>query len=176
MSSPASQEDVRIVEFKPKYAHHFRDINREWLEEYFEVERYDQIVLNDPQGQIIAHGGFVFFATIGGEVVGTCALQKHAERKYELAKMGVAKAYRRNGVGRKLAQAAIDKARSVGADTVVLATSQILEAANALYYSLGFQLADISEIGPLPYKRRSIVMKLLLREEDGSGGIRHKEE
>jgi GNAT superfamily N-acetyltransferase len=167
MISTASeqQEEVRIVEFTPKFAHYFRDINREWLEEYFEVERYDQIVLNDPKGQIIEHGGFVFFAVRGDEVVGTCALIKQTERKYELAKMGVRKGYRGHGVGRLLAQAAIEKARSVEADTLVLATSKKLEAANSLYYSLGFHEVNISEIGPLPYKRTSIVMRMRLSEE-----------
>lgn len=160
MPNSADQKDVRIVEFKPKYARFFKDINREWLEEYFEIEPYDRILLNDPQGQIIAHGGYVFFATVGKEVVGTCALLKHAERKYELAKMGVLKQYRGHGVGRILCECAIEKVRTLGADTLVLATNRTLEAANHLYHRMGFQEVDVLEIGPLPYKRRSIVMKL----------------
>ena len=162
-SSPPKQE-VEILEFKPKYARHFEAINRAWLEEYFEVEPYDHIVMNDPHGQIIAHGGFVLFAKIGGEIVGTCALLKHTELKYELAKMGVLKPYRGRGVGRMLTEAAIEKARKVGADTVILATSNSLKAANELYGSMGFHQVDLSEIGPLPYKRKSIVMRLRLKE------------
>lgn len=164
MSNVAGQKKVRIVEFKPKYARFFKDINREWLEEYFEIEPFDRILLNDPQGQIIAHGGYVFFAAIGDEIVGTCALLRHTERKYELAKMGVLKQYRGQGVGRKLCEAAIEKVRALGADTLVLATSRSLETANHLYHRMGFQEVDALEIGPLPYKRRSIVMELDLAD------------
>lgn len=156
--------EIEILNFKPKYARYFREINHEWLEEYFQVEPYDRIVLDDPQGEIIAHGGYVFFAKVEGEIVGACALLKHTETKYELAKMGVSKAYRGRGIGRKLADAAIAKVRRIGADTIVLATSQSLEAANALYHSMGFQEVSLDEIGPLPYKRKSIVMRLRLEE------------
>lgn len=156
------QFKIEILDFKPKYARYFKDINWGWLEEYFTVEPYDRIVLEDPGSEIIAHGGHLFFAKVEGEIVGTCALLRHTESKFELAKMGVLKAYRGRGVGRKLAEAAIAKASQVGADTLVLATSQKLEAANALYHSLGFQEVSIDEIGPLPYKRRTIVMRLTL--------------
>ena len=57
---------------------------------------------------------------------------------------------------------AIDKARALGANTLVLATSRLLQAANHLYESLGFQYADLSVIGPLPYKRETIVMAMKL--------------
>jgi ribosomal protein S18 acetylase RimI-like enzyme len=160
----APRGDIRIIEFKSKYARQFREINRAWLEEYFEVEPYDQIVLDDPQGQIIALGGYVFFALVGGDVVGTCALLKHTEKKYELAKMGVLKEYRGQGIGRLLTEAAIEKVRALRAETLILATSTNLEAANRLYHSMGFHEADISEIGPLPYKRKSIVFKLRVSE------------
>lgn len=163
-SRPFDKFAVTIVEFKPKYAARFREITREWLEEFFEIEPYDRIVLKDPEGQILGHGGSIFFALVGEEVVGTCALIRHAEKKYELAKMGVERNYRGHGIGRKLAEAAIEKARQAKADEVILATSKVLEPANRLYHHLGFQETRMDEIGPLPYKRRSIVMKLDLTE------------
>ena len=151
-----------IIDFKPKYASQFHDINVAWLEEYFEVEPYDRIVLSDPQEQIIKHGGHIFLARVKNEIVGTSALLRHAEKKYELAKMGVLESFRGHGIGKLLAQAAIDKARSLDAELLVLATSKKLEAANRLYHSMGFQEVDRSLIGPLPYKRESIVMALHL--------------
>jgi putative acetyltransferase len=153
---------IEIVEFQPRYAKYFRDLNYEWLEKYFEVEPYDRIVLNDPQKQIIKLGGCVLFARARSEVVGTCSLLKHTEKKYELAKMGVTERFRGRGVGRRLTQAAIDKARTLGAETLVLATSRLLPTANHLYESMGFQYADLSVIGPLPYKRETIVMAMKL--------------
>jgi ribosomal protein S18 acetylase RimI-like enzyme len=157
---PLSEPSVEIVKFHQRYARYFRDLNYEWLEKYFEVEPYDRIILNDPQKQVIKLGGRVLFARVKGKVVGTCALLKHTDRKYELAKMAVAESFRGRGVGRLLTQAAIDKARELGADVLVLATSRLLPAANHLYESMGFRSVDQSEIGPLPYRRESIVMAL----------------
>ena len=153
---------IDIIEYESKYARYFRDFNCEWLEKYFEVEPYDRIVLNDPQKQIIRLGGYVFFARWGGDIVGTCALIRHTDRKYELAKMGVTERFRGHGIGRRLIAAAIDKARSLDAATLVLATSRVLAAANYLYQDMGFQYTDLAEIGPLPYKRKTIAMKMVL--------------
>lgn len=155
---------IEILEFKPKYARYFKEINQEWLEEFFTVEPYDRIVLEDPYGEIIAHGGVVLFAAINNEIVGTCALLKHTAAKYELAKMGVKRSYRGKGIGRKLTEAAIAKSRILGAETLVLATSTSLEIATALYNSMGFHEVGLEEIGPLPYKRKSIVMRLNLKD------------
>ena len=154
--------NAEILEYKPNYARLFHDINVAWLEEFFVVEPYDRIVLDDPHEHIIKHGGCIFFARVQGEIVGTCALSKLADKKYELAKMGVIRSHRGLGIGRLLAEAAIEKARTLGAETVVLATSPKLEMANRLYHSMGFQAADRSVIGPLPYKRESIVLSMKL--------------
>ncbi len=162
MSDQELKTPVEIIDFKPKYAKAFRDINYAWLEKYFSVEVYDRIVLEDPQNQIIAHGGHILLARVGGEIVGVCALLKQTESKYELAKMGVREKFRGRGLGRLLAEAAITKARELGATTLVLATSRSLITANHLYHRLGFIEVDRSEIGPLPYKRESIVMALEL--------------
>jgi putative acetyltransferase len=156
------QSGIEIVEFQAKYARAFRDLNYAWLEQFFSVEPYDRIVLNDPHSEIIRRGGYILFALRGHEVVGTCALLKHTEKKYELAKMAVSEEVRGQGIGKRLVVAAVEKARSIGADTLVLATSDQLVAANHLYLSSGFQHADPSLIGPLPYKRKSIVMVMTL--------------
>ncbi|MFH1687402.1 MAG: GNAT family N-acetyltransferase [bacterium] len=152
--------EIKIVDFHPSYASDFRDINYEWLEELFEVEPYDRVVLNDPQTHIIDQGGFVFLAEVDGAIVGTCALLRHTEKKYELAKMGVTKDYRSRGIGRRLVEAAIERARRLQATKLILATSNQLPAANHLYQAMGFQYADLAVIGPLPYQRETIVMAL----------------
>lgn len=154
--------EIEIIGFRRKYARFFRDINYEWLQEYFEVEPYDRIVLDDPQRNVIGLGGKIFFARVKGEVVGTCALLKHTEKVYELAKMGVTREYRGMGIGRRLVEAVTEEARRLGAGKLVLATSRLLPAANHLYQSMGFVLADEAVIGPLPYRRETIVMALSL--------------
>jgi GNAT superfamily N-acetyltransferase len=149
---------VEIVDFRPKLARYFRDLNYSWLERYFEIEPYDRIVLNDPLGQVIRLGGCVLFARFEGQIVGTCALLKHTEKKYELTKMAVDESCQGRGVGRKLVEAACQRARELGAESLVLGTSRILETANHLYLSCGFEYVDSSVIGPIPYKRETVVM------------------
>jgi len=161
-----SAEEILIEDYRPKYREHFRALNYEWLERYFSVEPYDRIVLADPQREVIGRGGCVLFALIGEDVAGTCALIKHTERKFELAKMGVSPKFQGRGVGRRLCRAAIARAAQLGAETLILATSPRLEAANHLYRSLGFMPVDTSEFGPLPYSRHSIVMALDLTEPE----------
>jgi putative acetyltransferase len=156
----ARNSRVEVLDFKSKHKKVFRDLNYEWLQEYFHVEPYDEIVLGDPEGQIIRRGGCVLLARLGDEIVGACALLKHTELKYELAKMGVTEKARGHGIGTRLIEAAIKRARDKGAETLVLATSPVLEAANRLYTKMGFRLADPDVIGPLPYSRHTIVMSL----------------
>lgn len=127
------ESDIEIVNFHRKYADAFRDINYEWLEEYFTIEPYDRIVLEDPQKNVLDLGGHILFALMAGEVPGTCALLKHSPTMYKLAKMGVTKSARGLGVGRRLLNAAMDKARQLGATRLVPATGRLLPAANRLY-------------------------------------------
>ncbi len=160
-----SQEpNVEVVEFRRRYAKYFRQFNYEWLEKYFEVEPYDKIVLNDPRRNIIKLGGRILFAKVAGEVVGTCALLKHSDTMYELAKLAVPERCQGRGIGRRLIESAIARARTLGAKTLILATSDLLTAANRLYESMGFEYVDTSVIGPLPYKRETVVMAKRLEE------------
>jgi putative acetyltransferase len=154
--------DVEIIDWAPRYAGYFRDLNYEWLEKYFTVEPYDRIVLGDPAKQVIGRGGHIFFALIDHQVVGTCALIKQTDLKYELAKMGVTERCQGRGIGALLVRTAIKKTESLGANKLVLATSTKLARANRLYERFGFRPVDFSEIGPLPYQRTTIVMALNL--------------
>ena len=157
---PEPEPKIEIIDYRPRYARYFRDLNYEWLEKYFEIEPYDRIVLNDPQKHILDRGGKILFARVGKEIVGTCALLRQTESKYELAEMGVTERYHGRGVGRHLVEAAIKEARTLGVTTLVLATSKLLESANHLYESLGFRYVDLSVIGPLPYERDTVAMAL----------------
>ena len=155
-----SDPDIKIVDFHRKYADDFRDINYEWLEEFFTIEPYDRIVLEYPQKNVLDMGGHILFAVVADQVLGTCALLKHSPTMYELAKLGVRKSARGRGVGRQLINAAIGKAHHLGAGRLVLTTSKLLKAANKLYEDVGFRHTDEPLAGPLPYKRETMVMDL----------------
>lgn len=150
---------VEVVDLSPELAPRFRDLNLAWLEPLFGVEDADRALLDDPQG-IVDRGGAVLFAVLGGECVGTCALIGWPDGVFELAKMAVAESRRGLGVGRRLAEAALERAARLGARTVVLLTSPKLAAAIALYRSLGFREVAVLPVDHLAYTRCSIAMQL----------------
>jgi GNAT superfamily N-acetyltransferase len=130
---------VEIRDFEPRYHDAFRDLNLEWITRYFEVEPSDEQVLDDPQGQILEPGGFIFVACESDTVAGVCALMSKGDGKYQLAKMAVSPSFQGRGIGRLLGQAAIDRARLSGASEIELYTNDRLTPALSLYRSLGFR-------------------------------------
>ena len=81
--------DLLILDYEPAHQPAFRDLNHEWISQYFAIEPIDNEMLDDPEGYILAPGGHIFMASYGGELVGTCALIKEHDGVYELAKMAV---------------------------------------------------------------------------------------
>ena len=130
--------DLQIVNFAPQYADAFLRLNLEWLEKYFWVEEIDHIVLSDPQGEIIDHGGYILFARLGDSVVGTAALKHYGDATFELTKMAVTAAHQGAGVGRALMAASIKRFHSSGGKMLYLETHSSLTTAIGLYESAGF--------------------------------------
>lgn len=151
-------EDIQIVKYNPKYKKYFSELNREWLEEYFEVEAEDEKLLSKPELYILKPGGFILFAIFKGEVVGTCALIKADSAVYELVKMAVSSKFRGKLIGKKLAQFAIETARKYKAEKVLVRTNPKLDAANRLYRKLGFEYKGKDSSGL--YKRPTVIMEL----------------
>jgi GNAT superfamily N-acetyltransferase len=136
-------KSVIIVPYETSLKEYFKAINSEWIEDMFVIEETDRRVLEDPEGQIINGGGHVLFAkTSALGVVGTCALQQTAPLEFELIKMGVLKKARGLNVGRILLEAAIEKAKQVGAKKLYLMTNKKCEAAIHLYLKYGFNHSE----------------------------------
>jgi len=154
--------EIKICEYTPALKKYFKSLNYEWLEEYFKVEKEDDKILSDPNGKIIKTGGAIFFAYLGDEVVGTCALVKHREKTYELAKMAVTKKYQGRGIGRKLIQAVSGRANNIGVKELYLQTSPTLKAANHLYNKFGFRKINKSPFDSYNYNRPTFIMRLTL--------------
>lgn len=149
-----------IVDYRPAYRKWFERLNREWLERDFAVEPGDAKLLADPSGRILRKGGCILFAVADGSPVGTAALLRIDANKFELTKMAVAQAQRRRGIGRALAEAAVARALSLGARTILLHTSPELKPAIRLYRSLGFRRDRSRRFGEIPYARKTIRMVL----------------
>lgn len=159
-SKSNTEKTVQIVDYEKKYAQAFRDINVEWISHYFEMEAADYLALDNPDTYIIDKGGYIFVALLEGEPVGVVAMLKMDTEGYELAKMGVSAAARGRGVGLKLGEAVIDRARTLGAKRLYLESNTILTPALRLYYKLGFE--KLTSRLPSPYARSNIQMELWL--------------
>jgi N-acetylglutamate synthase-like GNAT family acetyltransferase len=156
-------EEVKIVDYQPKFAKNFKDLNIEWLEKYFYVEDYDQEVLSNPQKYILDKGGAIYFALLAGEVVGTCALMQPQPGKYELTKMAVTQKAQGKQAGKKLALKIIEKAREMGLEMIFLESNKALTVALTLYEKLGFEYMD-KDGSKSVYERANVYMELSLRK------------
>ncbi|SNS92412.1 Acetyltransferase (GNAT) family protein [Ekhidna lutea] len=150
---------IEIVNYLPKHARAFKELNEAWINQYFEMEESDRNMLDDPQGYIIEKGGAILIATLNDKTVGTCALVKMKEKTYELAKMAVSPKAQGQKIGWKIGLATIEKARDLGADTIYLETNSVLKPAINLYYKLGFK---DTEGYCSPYARCNVQMELKL--------------
>jgi DNA-binding MarR family transcriptional regulator/GNAT superfamily N-acetyltransferase len=154
--------EAEIVDFAPGLREHFKTLNLEWLEAHFSVEPVDEEVLSNPERVILEPGGFIFFARIGEEIVGTCALLKQGAR-FELTKMAVTERFRGRQAGKKLMLHALEVARRERASSVFLVTNSSLKPAISLYRKVGFR---VTQAGPHPkYGRGDLTMELDLEQE-----------
>ena len=153
---------VEIVSFQDQYSNYFYELNYDWLNEYFYVEEYDEIVLKNCKQEIINKGGYIFFAVYNSDVVGTMALIPRKKGVYELNKMAVKKDLRGNGIGHQLIDFTIDFAKSKNYNSIILYSNKVLKNSIHLYNKFGFK--EIKSEGNTPYKRSDIKMELILSD------------
>lgn len=148
---------LQIVEYIPKYASAFKNLNEVWITKFFEVEEEDRKALSNP-GKIIDDGGYVFVALLEGKEVGVCALRKAGDEVFEFSKMAVDENSQGLGIGRTLIEAAIAKAKAVEAKRIYLEGNTTLEASIHLYRKFGFKEIEGQSSS---YKRVNIMMEML---------------
>jgi ribosomal protein S18 acetylase RimI-like enzyme len=144
-SSARSGEDgdnasLQIVPFEPALREHFYRPNAQWLERYFQIEAIDRLVLTEPETHVLQPGGAIFFARLGAEIIGACALLRESPGVYELTKMGVDERFRVQGVGRGLLDAAIGEFHRRDGRQLFLESSSRLTTALRLYEKAGFAM------------------------------------
>ena len=130
------QQQLEIIDYGPEFRDDFKQLNYAWIEHYFTIEESDRKYLDHPDEKIIQPGGHILMARYGDNIVGTCALVKMNDTRYELANMAVTIDMRGRGSGWLLGQSAIDKARKLGAKTLYIESNTALTPAIKLYQQL----------------------------------------
>ncbi|HEY0199687.1 MAG TPA: GNAT family N-acetyltransferase [Rhodanobacter sp.] len=157
MVHPATGSKIEIVPFKPEWREHFCALNASWPRKDFVIEPIDEKVLRQPEEFVLKPGGAIFFAVLGDAVVGTCALLHEVAGIYELSKMGVDEAFRGQGAGRRLLDAAIAEFRRREGNMLFLESSSKLKPALNMYERAGFVLQPAHRPGS-HYARADVYM------------------
>jgi putative acetyltransferase len=156
-----AMEAVTVVPYRRELRAAFERLNRDWIETFFVLEPADREIFNDPEANILASGGEIFFVLEESQVQGTCAVLRHGREDCEIAKMAVALEARGRGYGDLLMEAAIRFARNVGAARIIIVSNTGLEPAIHLYEKHGFVRVPLSSDGR--YRRVNIRLELNLR-------------
>jgi mannose-6-phosphate isomerase-like protein (cupin superfamily)/N-acetylglutamate synthase-like GNAT family acetyltransferase len=160
ISEPPVQGDrIEIVDYREDLKTVIKDLNIEWLEKYFRVEKNDEIQLSDPQREIIDKGGFIYYARYKGEIVGTASLLKITEDCFELGKMAVTEHAKDSGIGNVLMAYCLQAAHAKGISKLVLYSNTSLAPAIHLYKKYGFYEIPLEHAY---YERANIKMEKII--------------
>lgn len=150
---------VIIIPFSPDLKEEIKILNLEWLKKYFRVEPKDELVLSDPQGEIIDKGGMIFYAKYNGKIVGTVSLLKIDDTTFELSKMAVTDGVQGLGIGQKLMEHCLKIVKQKGIKKLVLYSNRKLLPAIYLYKKFGFIEVPLEEG---VYERANIKMEKII--------------
>jgi ribosomal protein S18 acetylase RimI-like enzyme len=105
-------------------------------------------------GDYAAPAGHLLLALVDGQVAGCGAFRALRDADHanacEMKRLFVRSAFRRFGLGRRLAEALMDEARRCGYSVMLLDTLDDMEAARELYASLGFVETAPYYFNPIP--------------------------
>ncbi|MCL5128473.1 MULTISPECIES: GNAT family N-acetyltransferase [unclassified Algibacter] len=151
---------LQIIPFEQQYAKDFYNLNIEWLQSLFYVEPYDDVVLSNSKEHIIDQGGYIFFAKLDNDIIGTVALMKTKDTdNFELTKMAVSPKHRGLKIGQKLMHHVIEFAKTKQISKLIIYSNRKLENAIYIYEKNGFIEIPLEENNQ--YNRADIKMELV---------------
>ncbi|MEA1786282.1 GNAT family N-acetyltransferase [Arenibacter sp. GZD96] len=153
---------VHIIPFESHLSVHFKHLNVQWLQRYFEVEPKDELLLDHCEENIIAQGGYIFFAQWDAKIVGCFSFLKIDQFVFELGKMAVDPNYQGLKIGQSLLQFAIAFAKAKGWKKIILYSNTKL--VNALYIYTKFGFTEVALEKDIPYLRSNIKMEYNLMD------------
>jgi ribosomal protein S18 acetylase RimI-like enzyme len=136
---------VELINFSNELYEPIKTLNYEWLEKYFRVEASDRISLSNPKEQIIDKGGFIFYAKLNDEIIGTACLLKKTETIFELGKMAVTSKAQGNKIGTLLLEHCLTVAKQKNIKTIILYSNTQLASAIHLYKKYGFREIELEK-------------------------------
>jgi DNA-binding MarR family transcriptional regulator/N-acetylglutamate synthase-like GNAT family acetyltransferase len=151
---------ILLKKYSAELKDHFYTLNKQWIEEYFEMEEADYDVLTQPEKLLKEQGAEIYFAEFNGEIAGTFYILPITNDTIEFSKFAVAPQFQKRGIGAFLLNAAIQRARELHAKKLVLYTSPILISALNLYIKYGFLFTENDRSDY--YKRATVKMELVL--------------
>ena len=149
---------IEIVWFNKKYSEQFFILNKLWIEESWRLEDSDKKDLLNPD-KIVENGGQVFFALENKIPVGTAAMIKSSDDRFELAKMTVQDDFRGKGIANMLMDECLKFAMKNKAKEIFLISNDSLRIARNLYDKYGFKEVDLDS---KKYDRGNVKMRLTL--------------
>lgn len=160
---------LQIVPFETELREHFYRLNAQWLERHFRIEDIDRLVLTEPETYVLQPGGAIFFARLGEDIIGTCALLQESPGVYELTKMGVDESFRGHGAGRRLLDAAIAEFHRRNGERLFLESSSRLTTALRMYEKAGFVMQSAIRADS-HYQRADVYMIYQPQVRETAGG------
>jgi DNA-binding MarR family transcriptional regulator len=139
MRSP-SEDELSILDYRPGLRKYFFNLIGPWLSGFLksELEEEDKFTLKHPEKAYLKRGGFLFFASFRGEIVGCVALKRLDEDMFELDKLFIDPKYRKQGFGTKMVERCITRCLENDARELWLQITMSMPEARKLYYRMGF--------------------------------------
>ena len=147
---------ISINGFNKKYSKQFFLLNKAWIEQSWHLEDSDKKDLLNPE-RIVENGGQIFFALDNKSAIGTVAMIKSPNDRFELAKMTVKEGSRGKGIANMLMDECIKFAKQNSSREIFLISNNSLTIARNLYDKYGFKEVELDS---QKYERGNVKMNL----------------
>ena len=133
---------IAIVGFNKKYSEQFFILNKAWIEESWHLEDSDKKDLLNPD-KLFTTVDSIFFALENQKAIGTVAMIKSSDDRFELAKMTVQENFRGKGIANMLMDECLKFAKENKANEIFLISNNSLTIARNLYDKYGFKEVNL---------------------------------